>query len=35
MSIPTLIIFNKGQEVERLIGQQSKDALKEALEKNK
>lgn len=35
MSIPTLIVFNKGQEVERLVGQQSKNTLKEALEKNK
>jgi len=33
MSIPTLIIFNQGEEKERLVGLQSKEALKTALEK--
>jgi len=33
MSIPTLIIFKNGQEVERLIGYQSKGELASAIEK--
>ncbi len=33
MSIPTLIIFKNGQEVERLIGYQSKGELAAAIEK--
>ncbi|MFA5318572.1 MAG: thioredoxin [Patescibacteria group bacterium] len=32
MSIPTLIFFKGGQEVERLMGVQSKETLKEKLE---
>lgn len=32
MSIPTLILFKKGQEVKRFVGLQSKDTLKNALE---
>lgn len=32
-SIPTLILFKDGAEVDRMIGFQSKDALKEALDK--
>jgi thioredoxin 1 len=31
-SIPTLIIFNKGKEVDRIVGYQPKDALKRRLE---
>ena len=33
MSIPTLIFFKNGQEISRLSGVQSKDSLKEELEK--
>ncbi|MFA5075847.1 MAG: thioredoxin [Patescibacteria group bacterium] len=33
MSVPTLIIFNQGKEIERMIGVQSKEALREKLEK--
>lgn len=32
-SIPTLVIYNNGQEVERLMGLQQKPILKEKLEK--
>jgi len=32
MSIPTIIIFNKGAEAKRLVGLQSKDGLKSELE---
>lgn len=32
-SIPTLIIFNKGQEIDRLMGLQRKPVLKEILDK--
>ncbi len=32
-SIPTLVIFNKGQEVERFMGLQQKGVLKEKLDK--
>jgi len=35
MSIPTLIIFKDGVEKERLVGLQSKEALKEILSKYK
>jgi len=35
MSIPTTIIFKNGLETERLVGLQSKEALKEALNKVK
>ena len=33
MSIPTIIIFKKGQEVERMVGVQNKDALVDKLSK--
>ncbi len=33
MSIPTLIIFKSGEEVKQLVGVQSKESLKEELEK--
>ena len=33
MSIPTLIIFKDGKEVKQLVGVQSKESLKEELEK--
>ncbi len=33
MSIPTLIIFQKGQEAERLVGFMSKEQLREKIEK--
>lgn len=33
MSIPTIIIFNKGEQVERLAGSQSKSALEEKINK--
>lgn len=33
MSIPTMIIFKDGKEVKQLVGVQSKDNLKEELEK--
>ncbi len=33
MSIPTLIIFNKGEVVEKMVGMRSKEDLKEKLEK--
>lgn len=32
-SIPTLIIFNKGQEIEKLMGLQRKPVIKEIIEK--
>ena len=32
MSIPTMIVFKGGQEVKRLVGLQSKDALKDVLQ---
>lgn len=35
MSIPTLIIFNKGENVKQLIGVQSKESLVEELKKLK
>ncbi len=31
MSVPTLIVFKGGKEVKRMVGVQSKEALKEAL----
>lgn len=33
MSIPALIIFKNGKEIKRLVGVQSKESLKEELEK--
>lgn len=33
MSIPTMIIFKSGKEVKQLVGAQSKEGLKEELEK--
>lgn len=35
MSIPTMIIFKDGKEVKQLVGAQSKEGLKEELEKLK
>ena len=32
MSIPTLIVFKDGREVDRMVGLQSKDALKKCLD---
>lgn len=34
MSIPTLIVFKDGQPVDKVVGFQSKDALKSVLEKH-
>ncbi|WP_442603362.1 thioredoxin [Paenibacillus sp. KN14-4R] len=34
MSIPTLIVFKDGQPVDKLVGLQSKDALKSVLERH-
>ncbi|AEF95078.1 thioredoxin [Desulfotomaculum nigrificans CO-1-SRB] len=34
MSIPTMVIFKEGQEVERTIGYRKKDELKEILQKH-
>jgi len=34
MSIPTLMVFKGGQEVERMVGVQDKDKLKSILEKH-
>lgn len=35
MSIPTLVVFKDGKEVERMIGVQPKEALKQAIERNR
>lgn len=34
MSIPTLILFKDGQPVDKVVGLQSKDALKSVIERN-
>lgn len=34
MSIPTLILFKDGQPVDKIVGLQSKDALKAVIERN-
>lgn len=35
MSIPTLILFKDGQEIRRMVGLQSKDAVKQAMDSAK